>query len=97
VGANGSVQFTDANAAILPAGFYRVVEVLPPKIQIRVAPTRQVILTVTGKVGRTYDIQASPDLVTWTAIGTVLVPAGGSLEFPDTNAASFPKRFYRAQ
>jgi hypothetical protein len=66
------------------------------KLQVRVAPNRQVILTVAGEVGRTYNIQASQDFITWTAIGTALVPAGGSLNFTDTNAASFPKRFYRA-
>jgi hypothetical protein len=67
------------------------------KLQLRVSPTRQVVLTVTGQVGRIYNIQASADFITWTAIGTALVPAGGSLNFIDTNAASFPKRFYRAQ
>jgi hypothetical protein len=66
-------------------------------LKIRVTLTRQVIVTVTGQVGSTYNIQASPDFTTWTVIGTVLVPAGGSLDFTDTNTASFPKRFYRAQ
>jgi hypothetical protein len=66
-----------------------------PRVQIRVAPNSQVVLTVTGQVGSTYNIQASPDLTTWTVIGAVLLPAGGSLDFTDTNAASFPKRFYR--
>jgi hypothetical protein len=68
-----------------------------PRVQIRVAPNKQVVLTVTGQVGSTYNIQASPDLTTWTVIGTVVVPAGGSLDFTDTNAASFPKRSYRTQ
>jgi hypothetical protein len=68
-----------------------------PRVQIRVAANKQVVLTVTGQVGSTYNIQASPDLTTWTVIGTVVVPAGGSLDFTDTNAASFPKRSYRTQ
>jgi hypothetical protein len=55
-----------------------------------------VILTLTGQAGATT-IQASANYITWNTIGTVLVPAGGSLNFTDTNAASFPKRFYRAQ
>ena len=67
------------------------------KLQIRGAPARQFILTVTGPIGHTYDIQASPDLTAWTVIGSVTVPAGGSLDFTDANAASFPKRFYRTQ
>ena len=69
----------------------------PATLQIRVGPTRQVILTVTGPVGSTQNLQASPDFITWAVIGTVVVPAGGSLDFTDTNAASFPKRFYRTQ
>lgn len=68
-----------------------------PGVQLRITPTRQFILTVTGQAGCTYDIQASPDCTAWAVIGTVTVPAGGSLDFTDTNAASFPKRFYRTQ
>lgn len=74
-----------------------IIPVSPVTLQIRVAPTRQVIVTVTGQVGRTYSIQASADFVNWNVIGTALVPAGGSLDITDPNAASFPKRFYRAQ
>jgi hypothetical protein len=69
----------------------------PAQLQLRVAPVGQFILTVTGQVGSTYNIQASPDLSAWTVIGSVMVPAGGSLDFTDTNAASFPQRFYRTQ
>jgi hypothetical protein len=67
------------------------------RLQIRAAPARQVVLTVTGQIGHTYDIQATQNFTTWTVIGTVTVPAGGSLDFADTNAASFPKRFYRTR
>jgi len=35
--------------------------------------------------------------VTWTVIGTATVGATGSLDFTDTNAASFSKRFYRTR
>lgn len=67
------------------------------EVQVRVAPSRQTILTVTGPIGRTYDIQATQDLKTWTRIGTVTVGAGGVLNFADTNAAAFSKRFYRTR
>lgn len=66
-------------------------------VQVRVAPAGQTILTVTGPIGRTYDIQATEDLKTWTIIGTVTVGAGGVLDFTDTNAAAFSKRFYRTR
>jgi hypothetical protein len=97
VGATGSTEFIDVNGSILPALFYRLVEVFPAKLKLRRLPTKQVVLTVTGQAGRTYSIQASSNLITWTVIGTALVPAGGSLDFTDTNAASYPKRFYRAR
>jgi hypothetical protein len=66
-----------------------------PGVQLRVTPTRQFILTVTGPIGHTYDIQATQDFITWTVVGTVTVGASGSLDFTDTNAPSFLKRFYR--
>ena len=66
-------------------------------VQFHVTPTRQFILTVTGPVGQTYDIQATQDFKTWTVIGIVTVGASGSLNFTDTNAASFSRRFYRTQ
>ena len=69
----------------------------PPAVQFSVTPTRQFILTVTGPVGHTYDIQATQDFITWTVIGTVTVGASGSLNFTDTNAASFSRRFYRTR
>lgn len=64
-------------------------------VQMRVAPAGQTILTVTGPIGRTYEIQATQDLKTWTNIGTVTLGAGGVLNFTDTNAPAFSKRFYR--
>ena len=63
--------------------------------QFRVTKARQFILTVAGPVGHVYDIQATQDFKTWTVIGTVTVGLSGSLDFTDTNAASFSRRFYR--
>jgi hypothetical protein len=67
----------------------------PPGVQLLVTPARQFVLTVTGPVGHTYDIQATQDFKTWTVIGTVTMGDSGSLSFTDTNAAGFPSRFYR--
>ena len=67
------------------------------RLQIRAAPAGQVVLTVTGPIGRTYDLLATQDFTAWTVIGAVTVGAGGSLDFTDTNAASFPRRFYRTR
>ena len=67
----------------------------PPGIGIRVATTGETVLTVTGQIGHTYDIEATADFTAWTVLGTVTLGAGASLDFTDTNAASFPQRFYR--
>jgi hypothetical protein len=68
-----------------------------PEVQFSITPARQFILTVTGPIGHTYDIRATQDFKTWTVIGTVTVGTSGSLNFTDTNAASFSSRFYRAE
>jgi hypothetical protein len=67
------------------------------RVQFRVTPTRQFILTVNGPAGHTYDIQATQDFITWTVIGTVTAGTNGLSVFTDTNAASFSMRFYRTQ
>jgi hypothetical protein len=64
---------------------------------IRTAPAGQFVLTVSGLIGQTYEVEATQDLATWSAIGTVTLGASGSSDFTDTNAASFPQRFYRTR
>ena len=54
-------------------------------------------MTVRGLTGHTYEILATPDLKTWTVIGTVTLGASGATSFTDSNAASFAKRFYRTR
>ena len=66
-------------------------------VQIRTASAKQFVMTVSGLVGHTYQIQATQDFEAWTIIGTVTLGASGSTDFTDTNAASFPNRFYRTQ
>jgi hypothetical protein len=68
-----------------------------PTVQLHLAANRQAVLTVNGQIGANYDILASQTLSDWAVIGNVTLDAGGSLDFTDTNAASFPKRFYRTQ
>jgi hypothetical protein len=66
-----------------------------PTVQIGAASAGQFNLTLSGLIGQAYNVEASPDLVTWTIIGTVTLDATGSLDFTDPNAANFPQRFYR--
>jgi hypothetical protein len=51
-------------------------------------------LTSSTNVG--FGIQASTNLADWTRIGWGFTDTNGWLSFADTNAASFPHRFYRA-
>jgi hypothetical protein len=103
VGTGGSANFTDTNAAVFLRRFYRArsegiytLPPPPPEVQMSVTPAGQFVLSVTGPVGQTYDIQATQDLKTWTVIGAVTVGTGGSVNFTDTNAAGLLWRFYRA-
>ena len=66
-----------------------------PTVQINVAANRQVNLTLTGLSGHTYEVQASQNFMTWAVLGTVTLGTSGTIQFTDTTAASFPRRFYR--
>jgi len=68
-----------------------------PTVAIRVAANGQVVLTVTGQIGHSYDVLETRAFTAWTVIGTVTLEDNGSLDFVDANAAYFPARFYRAQ
>lgn len=57
----------------------------------------EIVLKMTGLIGQSYDIEASPDLVIWENIATVTMGDAGSVEFNDPNAADFPRRFYRTR
>jgi uncharacterized repeat protein (TIGR01451 family) len=52
--------------------------------------------TVQGDAGSSYIVEASGDLATWTAIGTVPL-SGSSAIFEDVNTGSFSRRFYRVR
>ncbi len=51
-------------------------------------------LTITGIVGRTYQIQTSPDTINWAAHATILLPSSPYLWFDQDPVAG--NRFYRA-
>lgn len=68
-----------------------------PSVTTRLTSGRQAILTVKGLVGHSYEVQATQDMRTWTALGVATVGTNGSLEFTDTNAANYSRRFYRTR
>jgi len=55
----------------------------------------QFALLISGDTGPDYLIQTSSNLVSWLTISTS-TPSAMPYWYPDTNAAVFPFRFYRA-
>ena len=53
-------------------------------------------LKLTSDMNTGFGILASTNLTDWTPIGTGFTDTNGVLSFEDANAASFPRRFYRA-
>jgi len=56
----------------------------------------QTLLRLNGQTGSKFAIEASTNLVNWTALKTNLV-TDGSFDYVDTSAASFSRRLYRAR
>jgi hypothetical protein len=54
------------------------------------------VLKLNGAAGRTYTIQASTNLTSWTNIGTTTMDVTGVGQFVDVNAPNFRYRLYRA-
>jgi len=53
-------------------------------------------LQVSSRTNTGFGLSASSDLATWTHIGWGFTDTNGSVVLQDTNAVSFPQRFYRA-
>jgi hypothetical protein len=101
---NGSVKQQFA-VTVIPAASTNIVPVGSPHDVVQTVVTTNVpaILTplshaggqfgfqVTGTDGGKYVVQATSDLVNWTAVQTNTAP----FIFQDANAAGFQKRFYR--
>ncbi len=54
-------------------------------------------LTMAGRPGSNYQIQASTNLVDWVNLGAVTADAEGIIQILDTAAKDHPQRFYRAK
>lgn len=69
----------------------------PCKLSLKPAlPGGKVTANLSGTAWTTYVIQASADLVHWTAISTNVADVNGIVSLVDLNAAAFPCRYYRA-
>ncbi len=88
----GMVFIADAgNNRIRSLSFNQQPQVVPPaSLQLKTYPGVQ----ITGTIGRTYQIQTSPDMNVWNTVGTLLLPSSPYL-WIDQNPVSGNK-FYRA-
>ena len=67
---------------------------LGPSVTTAALTNNQTRLTITGDLGPDYTVIASTNLSNWTTLLTTNSPTL-PLNFTDTNAGSFFKRFYR--
>jgi len=67
------------------------------KLQMTVAPAKQVTLAGTGTPGAVYNVQASQNLSNWTTIGSATINASGSLLFTNAATLTNSRCFYRLQ
>jgi hypothetical protein len=66
-----------------------------PTIQLNIMPGNLVLLTGMAQIGQNYEVQASQDLKTWSALQTIAPDNTGSLALIDPAASSYPSRYYR--
>jgi len=99
-GATYYFVLTAYNSAGLESDFSNELRYLVPTpllVSLSLTPAQKKVVTVTGPTNRTYVIEASANLSSWTGIGTVTLGASGSASLTDTSAQNQSKRFYRAR
>jgi len=65
-----------------------------PGLKISVANGR-ITLTGVASVGTNYYVMASPDLKSWSVIGSVTGSTNGAVQFTDPSGNGLPSRYYR--
>lgn len=94
-----SACFSQGSIFVTDTGNYRIRQIsFNPQPQI-VAPANLGIgtyagVTITGSIGRTYQVQSSPDLSTWTPAATLILSSSPYLWIDPSGAAG--NKFYRA-
>ena len=68
-----------------------------PGIRLPQFSSGKFMLNLTGPANGMLDVEATTDFKTWTVIDTVTLGTSGALNFNDTNAAAFSRRFYRTR
>jgi hypothetical protein len=74
------------------------VDSIPPRLEVLgMRPGGAYQVRLYGEPGLIYRVEASTDLVQWQTLMTFTAPQGGILDFQDSAAPSFARRFYRAR
>jgi uncharacterized repeat protein (TIGR03803 family) len=96
VGIDGALYGTTAFGGNSQQGTVFRVTPIPPPPSLSITPTAggSVHIGFVGRVGTTYGLYSSTNLLNWNIQGTVSNEAG-TVEFLDWNIAKFPQRFYR--
>jgi hypothetical protein len=106
---NGNVGLTPANVIVANAAAQRVgpVTLNAGSFSISSSPVAEFIsaniqngsveLQLMGKVGDTFVLQASADLIGWLPLSRNNIPSSGVLKFIDSAVPANRARFYRAQ
>ena len=66
-----------------------------PQFLTPVAQNGAIVLTLSAAIGSTCQINASTDLVSWTTL-TNIQSTNGTIQFTDTGASGYSRRYYRA-
>jgi hypothetical protein len=65
------------------------------KLQLRVSPTKQLIVSATGPAGQSYDLLCAQKLGAWTNLTTITLGTNGAAQYTDSAVGSRPSRYYR--
>lgn len=98
---SGAFEYVDYISAALPVSAYRLQDLgyaapaPAAQLHISTAENKVVSLTGIGQANRAYEIQATPDLTTWTALSSTTADTGGVIAFTDFEAPNHSARYYR--
>ena len=81
----GTVTVTVRPASAAPAN----------PVSVKLLANGHAQLSMVGIPGRTYIVQVSDDLMTWSTLTTMSAGTNGEFQFEDTDAANHAQRFYR--
>lgn len=95
----GTGTFVDSASGSHPHRYYREASGTSSNVSITLSSPLRIggsfQFSITGPAGKTANVDASPNLSTWTNIGSVFLTNGSAI-FVDSSANSFSRRFYRA-